>query len=100
VCARLDGPGVRLPADRRRAAPDRAPGQREPSAPTLLLSDCGQSTPGNVVNRGAGPDDLVARNFTAPAVDVRWLTDITETPDRGGTLWATARSEVIRSAME
>lgn len=34
-------------------------------------------------NRRPGPpvhDDLVARDFTAPAMDVKWLTDITEHP--------------------
>jgi transposase InsO family protein len=44
-------------------------------------------------NRRAGPpvhDDLVARDFTAPAVDVKWLTDITEHPTGEGKLYLCA----------
>jgi putative transposase len=32
-------------------------------------------------------DDLVGRNFTAPTVDVKWLTDITEHPTSEGKLY-------------
>jgi transposase InsO family protein len=35
-------------------------------------------------------DDLVGRDFTAPAVDVKWLTDITEHPTDEGTLYLCA----------
>jgi transposase InsO family protein len=45
------------------------------------------------LSRRAGPpvhDDLVARDFTAPAVDVKWLTDITEHPTGQGKLYLCA----------
>jgi putative transposase len=45
------------------------------------------------LSRRAGPpvhDDLVARNFTASAVDVKWLTDITEHPTGEGKLYLCA----------
>jgi transposase InsO family protein len=35
-------------------------------------------------------DDLVGRDFTAPAVDVKWLTDITEHPTGEGKLYLCA----------
>lgn len=38
-------------------------------------------------------DDLVARDFTAPAVDVKWLTDITEHPTGEGKLYLCAVKE-------
>jgi transposase InsO family protein len=44
-------------------------------------------------HRRPGPpvhDDLVGRDFTAPAVDVKWLTDITEHPTDEGTLYLCA----------
>lgn len=44
-------------------------------------------------HRSPGPpvhDDLVGRDFTAPAVDVTWLTDITEHPTGEGKLYLCA----------
>jgi putative transposase len=44
-------------------------------------------------HRRPGPpvhDDLVGRDFTAPAVDVKWLTDITEHPTGEGRLYLCA----------
>jgi putative transposase len=45
------------------------------------------------LSRRAGPpvhDDLVDRDFTAEAIDTKWLTDITEHPTAGGKLYLCA----------
>ncbi len=47
-------------------------------------------TPGPAVH-----DDLVQRNFTAPAPDVVWLTDITEHPTLEGKLYCCAIKDVF-----
>ena len=49
------------------------------------------------LSRKAGPpvhDDLVARDFTAPAPDRIWLTDITEHPTAEGKLYLCAVKDV------
>ena len=47
-------------------------------------------TPGPAVH-----DDLVNRDFTAPAPDVVWLTDITEHPTAEGKLYACCIKDVL-----
>lgn len=47
-------------------------------------------TPGPAVH-----DDLVNRNFSAPAPDVTWLTDITEHPTAEGKLYACCIKDVF-----
>ena len=50
------------------------------------------------LNRKAGPpvhDDLVDRQFTAPAADLVWLTDITEHPTGEGKLYLCAVKDVF-----
>ena len=49
------------------------------------------------LSRRAGPpvhDDLVDRDFTAPAANVTWLTDITEHPTSEGKLYLCAIKDV------
>ena len=49
------------------------------------------------LSRHAGPpvhDDLVDRDFTAPAANVTWLTDITEHPTSEGKLYLCAIKDV------
>ena len=94
-------PRVRLPVHLRRARAGRARGARRTGS-----TGCAGSTTDLVDHHEEGPqglgqdpgpavhDDLVKRDFTAPAPDVMWLTDITEHWTGEGKLYAAAIKDV------
>ena len=92
-------PGVRLPVHRRRAPPSAGVKVGERRVWRL----CSQEQLWSVfakrrgLSRKAGPpvhDDLVDREFTAPATNQVWLTDITEHPTGEGKLYLCAIKDV------
>ena len=87
--------GYRFIADeleRRRPSGERAAGVAAVPRPPGLVDDH-EERPSQRRGKTPGPavhDDLVQRNFRAPALDAVWLTDITEHPTVEGKLYVCA----------